>query len=203
MKTKQTQGRLNRQSGSIWERKVRDDLIKKGWNVSKFQSNVNLILNLTIKKGTSIKIIKDILDGFYKGFKSNEKGFPQIEPRFKSISINMEEGEETRLNISGKFVPAQTSNKFRRGTLGFPDFICWKKPQGDDDNTKWDMARGRTILQELIAVEAKSNGYLDKIEKAKCRWLIENKIFSKILIAKKKKEGRKVIPEYFEFEVLK
>ncbi len=53
----------------------------------------------------------------------------------------------------------------------------------------------------VMGVEAKSNGYLDKIEKAKCQWLLANKVFNKILIAKKKKEGRKIVPEYIEFKV--
>ena len=53
---------------------------------------------------------------------------------------------------------------------GFPDFIAFKK-QGE--------------LYEIIGVEAKSNGWLDKEEKEKCSFILENKIFSKILIARK------------------
>ena len=37
-----------------------------------------------------------------------------------------------------------------------------------------------------------------QIEKGMCFWLLTNKIFSKILIAKKPKEGREI--EYIDFE---
>jgi len=49
-------------------------------------------------------------------------------------------------------------------------------------------------------VEVKANGYLDKIEKGMCIWLLQNKAFSKILIAKKVKEGRRVNVEYIDFQ---
>ena len=38
---------------------------------------------------------------------------------------------------------------------------------------------------DLIRIEVKSNGYLDKSEKEKCKLLLEKGVFSKILIAKK------------------
>jgi len=136
---KRKQGKRNRQSGGIWERKVRADLELKGWLVCKFSNNVD----------------------FDEGGK-------------------------------GKMIPAKRkynpfSRAFSVGT-GFPDFICWK-----------------TYAQHtgVIGVEAKSNGYLDKKEKVKCRWLLDNKIFSNILIAKKKQEGRKIVPEYTDFEDIK
>ena len=62
---------------------------------------------------------------------------------------------------------------------GFPDFICWRKSE-----------------QEVIGVECKVNGYLDQKERAKCEWLLKNKIFNKILIAKKIKEKGKIKIEY-------
>ena len=155
-KNKKKQGRINRQRGSIWERKVRDDLIKKGWKVSKFQSNVECI------KYTH----SDCKDPEHWG--------------------------------ECKLIPALTSNKFRRGTLGFPDFICWKIIP----KNQYNYIKNEPIF-DVIGVEAKSDGYLDKTERAKCKWLLENKIFSSILIAKKKKEGRKIVPEYIEFKVEK
>lgn len=101
----------------------------------------------------------------------------------------------------GKLVPSKPKfNPFTHSLMmnksGFPDFICFR-------NMK-DMSVGLGLATEignfsfgtaLIAVEAKSNGYLDKEEKRKCIWLLENKIFSKILIAKKKEGGI----EYKEF----
>lgn len=53
---------------------------------------------------------------------------------------------------------------------------------------------------EVIGVECKTNGYLDKTEKEKCKWLLDNNIFSKILIAYKTKEGRKIVIKYKELE---
>ena len=59
---------------------------------------------------------------------------------------------------------------------GFPDFIGSKH-----------LGKGK---HELMGIEVKSNGYLDKSEKEKCKLLLEKNIFSKILIARKgKKRG--------------
>ncbi len=92
-------------------------------------------------------------------------------------------------NIGG-IVPAKRKyNPFRKvmviGT-GFPDFICFKKLKGEKGF-------------DIVGVEVKMNGYLDQIEKGMCLWLLENKIFSKILIAKKKKNQRKIEIEYNDF----
>jgi len=90
----------------------------------------------------------------------------------------------------GKVVPAKRKyNPFRRAMVigtGFPDFICFKHTKAENF--------------DVIGVEVKTNGYLDRIEKGMCFWLIKNKIFSRILIAKKKKEGRKIKVEYKEFK---
>ncbi len=88
----------------------------------------------------------------------------------------------------GKVVPAKrTYNPFRKvmviGT-GFPDFICIKNSNG---------------IFEVVGVEVKRNGYLDQVEKGKCRWLLDRKIFSRILIARAKKNGRKIDVEYIDF----
>ncbi len=88
----------------------------------------------------------------------------------------------------GKLAPAKRKyNPFSKvmtiGT-GFPDFICFKK-QGD--------------FYEVIGVEVKSNGSLSKQEKGQLTWLIENKVFSRILIAKKVQEGKRSKVEYLDF----
>jgi hypothetical protein len=76
---------------------------------------------------------------------------------------------------------------------GFPDFIAFKKVE------KFIDAEGieQDVGYEIRGVEVKSNGYLDKIEKDMCRWLLDNKIFSRILIAKKSKERGKI--DYVDF----
>ncbi len=87
----------------------------------------------------------------------------------------------------GKLVPAKRKyNPFMKvmtiGT-GFPDFVCFKKSEE---------------FYEVIGLEVKSNGYLDQVEKSMCFWLLENKVFSRILIAKKSKEGKGI--EYIDFK---
>jgi len=53
---------------------------------------------------------------------------------------------------------------------GFPDFVGFKL-----------ISDG---IYEVIGIEVKKNGYLDREEKAKCFFYLENKIFSRIVIAK-------------------
>lgn len=92
---------------------------------------------------------------------------------------------------TGKIVPAKRKyNPFMKAMVigtGFPDFICFKKISEEKGF-------------EVIGVEVKSNGYLDQIEKGMCLWLIENKIFSKILIARRKKIKNKIEIEYQDFK---
>ncbi|MEK6760552.1 MAG: hypothetical protein AABX93_01365 [Nanoarchaeota archaeon] len=130
MKTdsKSKRGKLARASGARFELKVRADLEKDGWVVTKWMNNID----------------------------------------------------------SGKIIPAKRKfNPFSKvltiGT-GFPDFVAFKK-----DGEKY----------EVIGVEVKTNGYLDKEEKEKCKFLLDNKIFSKILIVKKSKNGREIIYDNF------
>ena len=75
---------------------------------------------------------------------------------------------------------------------GFPDLIAWRPAE-----------MIYTLYQpeyEVIGVECKLNGYIDPEEKKKCIWLIKQKVFSKILIAKKIQSGRKMIPNYTAIE---
>lgn len=103
-----------------------------------------------------------------------------------------------------KLVPAKRKyNPFKRvmviGT-GFPDFIGIKfsgyKKTMDEFGEEKDSDEKNF---EVIGIEVKRNGYLDKIEKGMCFWLLENKIFSRILIAKAKKNSRKIEVEYIDF----
>lgn len=88
-----------------------------------------------------------------------------------------------------KIVPAKRKyNPFLKALsigTGFPDFVCFKK----DESGKY----------EVIGLEVKSNGYLDSSERGMCLWLIENRVFSRILIAKRKKNGRRIEIEYIDF----
>ncbi|PIO08574.1 hypothetical protein COU59_01175 [Candidatus Pacearchaeota archaeon CG10_big_fil_rev_8_21_14_0_10_34_12] len=66
---------------------------------------------------------------------------------------------------------------------GFPDFIALK-PSGKK--------------YEVIGIEVKGNGWLDKTEREKCNILLDKKIFGKVLIAKKGKKRGKI--EYIDFK---
>ncbi len=69
---------------------------------------------------------------------------------------------------------------------GFPDFICFRRVT-DSNN-----------LYQVIGVEARSKGYLSKIEKEKCKWYLDNHVFSKIWIASKGEKRGEII--YKEFK---
>jgi hypothetical protein len=64
---------------------------------------------------------------------------------------------------------------------GFPDFITFQKMEKN---------------YKIIGVEVKVNGNLDREEKEKCRWLVDNEIFSEVWVAKKVKEKNRVRVEY-------
>ena len=92
----------------------------------------------------------------------------------------------------GKLIPAKSQyNPFFKRIVGegsgFPDFIAFRISGCNCDNQ----------YREIIGVECKTGRGLDKIEKDKCKWLIDNNIFSKILIAKKgEKRGEIIYEEY-------
>ena len=90
----------------------------------------------------------------------------------------------------GRIVPCKRKfnpfNKVMTIGTGFPDFVCFER-RGD--------------LFKVIGVEVKMNGNLSRVEKEKCVWYLENKIFSEILVAKKiqEKGGGKIRVEYVDF----
>ncbi|MFA6073927.1 MAG: hypothetical protein WC758_07470 [Candidatus Woesearchaeota archaeon] len=83
---------------------------------------------------------------------------------------------------------------------GFPDFECHRKKiinsSEIEDIQKLKEYIEEMNLYEVIGVEAKTNGYLDKEEKLKLKWLLDKQIFSKIMIASK--EGKEI--KYKEFK---
>lgn len=127
-------GKKSRAKGQRFELKVRADLEKMGWTVSKWMNTVDCDKDGKIGKIVSSK--------------------RKYNPFAKVMTI---------------------------GT-GFPDFVCIKR-EGD----KFD----------VIGLEVKGNGYLDQIEKGMCFWLLENKIFSKILIARHGKKPGEIL--YIDF----
>ena len=134
-KANSIRGKRSRAAGIRFEAKVRSEMEKMGWTVSKWMNTVDF------DKEKSGKLVS---------------AKRKYNPFFKALSIGN----------------------------GFPDFICLKKA-----------SHGH---YEVIGLEVKRNGYLDKIEKGMCHWLLENKIFSRILIAKLGKKRGEV--EYVDFE---
>lgn len=129
---KKERGKKARQSGGIFERRVRTLLEDTGYFVSKWQNQVDF---------------------------EKDKIIPAPH-KFNFFTKSITPGQ------------------------GFPDFIAYK--QADNYNV-W----------EIIGVESKSAKYLDKDEKAKCKWYLEHKVFDKIIIAYKDKKGHIA---YYEFE---
>ncbi len=93
--------------------------------------------------------------------------------------------------IYGKLISAK--HRFRGPGIpmsigtGFPDFIAYSFfVEKIDENLNKNLSGiTSTMHPDIIGIEVKSNSYLDKEEREKCNWLIQNKIFSKILIASK------------------
>jgi hypothetical protein len=88
----------------------------------------------------------------------------------------------------GRIIPAKRKyNPFSKvmviGT-GFPDFIAFQLMEGGRYN--------------VIGVEVKMNGTLNRVEKDKCLQYLKNKIFSEIWVASKKKDGRRIRVEYID-----
>ena len=166
------QGKKNRASGARFELKVRHDLEEKGWVVSKWMNQVDLKYN----------IVKVDLN-----YGDDEKGII-------GKALN---------SVPGKLIPAK--HKFcgfgrpmAIGT-GFPDFVTFKVYHYKD-NMGFDMIvhTNNGDLYEVIGVECKSNGYLKPEEKEKCKWLLSEGIFSKILIASKGEKRGEI--KYIEFK---
>ena len=108
-----------------------------------------------------------------------------------SNNVDMAFGSDSGESEIGKIVPCKRVFKrfgIGKGVMtigtGFPDFVCLEK---------------RGNLYEVIGVEVKMNGTLSREEKEKCKWLLENNIFSEILIASKFKEKNRVHVEYVNF----
>ena len=87
---------------------------------------------------------------------------------------------------TNEVVPAKRKfnpyNKVMTIGTGFPDFIAIKRLEEKH--------------YDVIGVEVKVNGLLDKIEKEKCKAMLDKKVFSEIWVASKEKDGRKILIKY-------
>ena len=154
------QGRINKRHGREFELLVRKDLESKGWIVAKWSNNVELVI---------------------------ETKLPDVKCEDKSDGNKLVTITEYERMI-GKLIPAKHKFSFFSKVMtmgtGFPDFIAYKivciqTPVGP--------IRPTPEVYDVIGVECKGGDkvhkYLDKEEKQKCKWLLDNDIFSKILIA--------------------
>ena len=124
-----------------------------------------------------------------KGQRFESKVRQDLENMGWVVSKWMNTVDYDRQNGIGKIIPAKRKyNPFLKALsigTGFPDFVCFRRNNDEDC--------------EVIGLEVKGNGYLDPNERGMCIWLLENKIFSKILIAKNSKEKGKI--DYIDFDV--
>ena len=93
---------------------------------------------------------------------------------------------------NNKLIPARS--RFGMRTTGLPDFICFRIFDKYEIQTTGE----KGFVYEVIGVECKSRKYLDKTEKQKVKWLLDNHIFSRIEVAFKGKKRGKIVYEVIE-----
>jgi len=106
-------------------------------------------------------------------------------------------GKEVKI---GKLVPAKPG-RFRMMQTGFPDFIAYILQKKVLKSKFEEGEYGEQLVYkhyEIIFVECKTNGYLDKEEKEKALFYLNNNYCSKFLIASKFKEKGKIKVSYKE-----
>lgn len=104
------------------------------------------------------------------------------------------------IKVPSRLVPAKSKwNNFTKsmmmGSGGMPDFIAFRRIERII-HVRVGVEHSSVITNEIIGIECKTNGILDKEEKEQIKYYLDNNIFSKVLIAVKKKEGRKIVIEY-------
>lgn len=102
-------------------------------------------------------------------------------------NLDYDEGNDLLQWEGGYKLVNSRQGGFRLSTTGFPDFICFKL---------------YNYVYDVIGVECKGGDYkhnkLDKIEKTKAQWLLDNNIFSKIFVAHKTETKGEIILEEFK-----
>jgi len=94
---------------------------------------------------------------------------------------------QSNIDLETRKLIAAKSNMFMARSMGFPDFIIWKK-------TDWGG-------YDVRGIECKCNGFLSADEKQKMAILKELGVFSRLFIAKKcKKNERCIFAMYMEFD---
>ncbi|MHA1481869.1 MAG: hypothetical protein ACTSQA_00340 [Candidatus Heimdallarchaeaceae archaeon] len=169
-------GKKSKQSGAVFEKRVRLDLEEKGWIVDKWTNNVEF---------ETLQITKKDME------ENPQLGNERYKEGQKLIATDMFSGKKIGKLVKAKNKWAGPNRPMMMGA-GFPDFKCHKKTTSVDSNNN--------MLYEVIGVESKSNGYLKPEEKQKCQYYLDNHIFSKILIASKQKIKNRIHVKYEEFK---
>jgi len=102
-----------------------------------------------------------------------------------TVNIEKDKLEAAKNKFRGKGIPMAL------GT-GFPDFMAFRTGIQKTIYCGNDAGKEGDCYYEVIGVEAKTNGILDKKEKEKIKWLLDHQIFSKILIAIKTKVKNRI-----------
>ena len=170
-------GKKSRAQGADFEKRVRADLESKNFIVDKWSNNVEF--------GHT-----DTHDGKF------------VPVKWKDLTLKNGDhypGPVARLvQAKPKFLFIKGRMQMVGNSSGFPDFVVWHK----DLNLQVEkQLKGQDHhCVGTFAVESKMTGILDAEEKEKCRWLLRNKIFTKILIASKTKVKNRIVIDYKEFE---
>ncbi len=140
-----------------------------------------------------LRVRKDLED---KGWVVDKWGNNVSDFPDSNINLPSEDREDRKL-IQAKNKWAGPNRPMMMGA-GFPDFVCFKNTHKFGEITYKEKLITR--LYEVIGVESKTNGILDKEERDKCEWLLDNNKFSKILIAEKTKVKNRIVIVYHDFE---
>ncbi|TET75179.1 MAG: hypothetical protein E3J56_01135 [Candidatus Aminicenantes bacterium] len=171
---KAKQGRKARAAGARFELRVRKDLESKGWIVDKWSNNVAFGHTNNADGSFTLVAWKDLTLKDGKHYPNPVGELVKVKNKFLGPGKPMMLG------------------------AGFPDFIIMTdRCHLIDMHLLDNQIMPGTGLKKVYGLEVKSKGYLDKEEKAKCRWLLENNIFSNILVASKgTKRGQIVYKEF-------
>ena len=220
-------GKKSKAQGATFEKKTREDLIEKGWIVDRWSNNVEIVNDGSISDfifrcecGRTFSFISD-----YNGMNGEEMRNSE-EREIMNMSVHVSETGHKIKKIAkgiecskfGKLIPAKvTWRRTPKGMFpmglnsGFPDFVAFRRIRMIDDAklegftlTKKGIEPEMEIKKshyeyEIIGVESKMTGELDKLEKQKCRWYLDKGIFSKILVARKTKVKNRIVVEYEDF----
>ena len=189
---KKEQGRKNRASGKRFEARVMQDLENKGFITARWTKSVELP---KLEEAQAIHL-------------GNNKWLKRLEPSKGRL-----------INPKPRYNPFTKSIQYSQS--GFPDFIAFRGWWEDCRDIKTveefnkitqigynkiltdNVLFGNQYNYNIIGIECKSDGYLTKEEKEKCKWYLDNHLFSKIFIVKKGKKRGEIIYKEFGKEVIK